>query len=78
MVSPYNVEGSTFVPGKSREWTATVILTGTQREFDLAPGGKRFVIFPSPAAVASKESLHLTFLLNFFDDLKRRLPGGTK
>jgi hypothetical protein len=53
-------------------------LTGTQRDFDLAPDGKRFVIFPSPAAVASKESLHLTFLLNFFDDLKRRLPGGTK
>jgi serine/threonine-protein kinase len=43
----------------------------------LAPDGKRFVIFPRPeAATQAKGNLHVTFLLNYFDELRRRAPAG--
>ena len=38
----------------------------------LAPDGKRFAVFPIPeAAGPEKGSVHVTFLLNFFDELRR-------
>jgi hypothetical protein len=30
------------------------------------------------AAGGEKGSIHVTMLLNFFDELKRRIPGGGK
>ena len=45
----------------------------------VAPDGKRFAVFPRPEATGGeKGSVHVTFLLNFFDELKRRLPPGGK
>lgn len=41
---------------------------------DLAPDGRHFAILPAPEAATGGGNLHLTFLLNFFDELKRRLP----
>jgi hypothetical protein len=41
--------------------------------FDLAPDGKRLV-----ARVADDGARHLTFLLNFSDELRRRAPAGSK
>ena len=41
---------------------------------DLAPDGKRFAILPQDAATNEPGSVHATFLLNFFDELHRRLP----
>ena len=39
----------------------------------LAPGGKRFATLPVPeAAGPDKGSVQVTFLLNFFDELRRR------
>ena len=44
--------------------------------WDLAPDGKRFVVFPArDPAGEEKGSVHVTFLLNFFDELRRRLPS---
>ncbi len=40
----------------------------------LAPDGQRFAVLPSEVAADGKGSVHATFLLNFFDDLHRRLP----
>ena len=40
---------------------------------DLAPDGKRFAVLPSEAA-DEKGSVHTTFLLNFFEELRRRVP----
>jgi hypothetical protein len=39
----------------------------------VAPDGKRVVIFPRPAEAKNEGSLHATFLLNFFDELRRRI-----
>jgi Tol biopolymer transport system component len=76
MVTPYIVTGRAFSPGKPAAWSETPIgLTGVNIPLDLAPDGKRFVVFPGIETVAAdKSTLHITFLLNFFDELKRRLP----
>lgn len=43
--------------------------------YDLAPDGKRFAIFPEvKTATDEKASIHVMFLLNFFDELRRRAP----
>jgi len=42
---------------------------------DLAPDGKRFAVFPLPEANGEgKGFVHVTFLFNFFDELRRRVP----
>jgi hypothetical protein len=40
----------------------------------VAPDGKRFVVSPVPDVGEQKGTLHVTFLINFFDELKRRMP----
>jgi hypothetical protein len=43
----------------------------------LEPDGKRFAIFPElKAPTEEKGDVHTTFLLNFFDELRRRVPVG--
>jgi hypothetical protein len=47
-------------------------------DLDLAPDGQRFVE-ARPRADAAREptsSVHVTFLLNFFDEVRRRIPTG--
>jgi hypothetical protein len=44
---------------------------------DLAPDGKRFVVAPKPEATGRRKgSVHVTVLLNFFDELRRHIPAG--
>jgi len=44
-------------------------------KLDLHPDGKRFAVFPrNDIEGENKGSLHVTFLLNFFDELRRRVP----
>jgi serine/threonine-protein kinase len=47
-----------------------------QESFDVSPDGKRIVMFPHPIVEQSQGSLHATFLLNFFDEIRRRVPAG--
>ena len=44
------------------------------QNFDVAHDGKRVVVFPRPAQEEGGGSLHVTFLLNFFDEVQRRIP----
>ena len=41
---------------------------------DLAPDGKRFAVSPQDAINDEKGSVRVTFLLNFLDELRRRIP----
>jgi hypothetical protein len=75
MVANYAIEGQSFVPGKPRPWSPTPILRdGVRLTFDMTPDGKRAVVFPIPAETRAEGSLHATFLLNFFDEVRRRIP----
>ena len=75
MVAPYSVRGDSFAAGQPRPWSEKAFPTVTY--FDPAPDGKRFVVvMPMPAAASVDRPTHVTFLLNFADELRRKLPSG--
>jgi serine/threonine-protein kinase len=76
MVVDYTVNGDSFVPGKPRLWSEKQIFYPGSWNLALAPDGKRFAVFPMPeAAGPEKGSVHVTMLLNFFDELRRKIPA---
>jgi hypothetical protein len=75
MVVDYKVEGASFVPGKPRVWSDKQLFYPGTMNMDQAPDGKRFaVVVPVENAGPEKGSVHVVFLQNFFDELKRRIP----
>jgi len=82
MVVSYTANGESFTAGKARPWAENAIaqaqLSSGQlgQHVDLAPDGNRFIILAPPQKMDEKADLHLTFLLNFFDELKRKLPAA--
>ena len=77
MVADYTAKGDSFSYSKPRLWSDMQIFeAGGRRFFDLAPDGKRFAVFPRPDLSEEKQgNVHITFLLNFPDELRRRVPG---
>ena len=74
MVVDYSAGSDAFLPGKPRRWSdSPVNPAGGRDNFDVAPDGKRIFAFPGGEA-AHPGNLHAEFLLNFFDEVKRRLP----
>ncbi len=61
--------------GKLRVWSESRLrIIGALPLYDLAPDGKHLA-----AILASGDApTHLTVLLNFFDELRRRVPVGGK
>jgi Tol biopolymer transport system component len=75
MVMDYKVDGASFVPGKSRLWSDQQLFYTGISNMDLAPDGKHFVVFSTPEATGGdKGSVRVTMLLNFFDEVRRKLP----
>jgi predicted Ser/Thr protein kinase len=76
MAVDYSTQGDLFRAGKPRVWSPVPLRRmGLRENFDLSPDGKRVVMFPQPE---SHESLHFTFLLNFFDEVRRKAPANGK
>lgn len=75
MSATYATDGEVFAADKPRlRSTAQIFERGTALwNFDLAPDGSRFIVFPK-----AEGSVHVTFLLNFFDELQRRVPASGK
>jgi hypothetical protein len=78
MVAACTLQADSFGSGKPRLWSETRIRDlGGIVNYDLAPDGKRLAVIPVPEAGAEdKGSAHVTFLLNFFDEVARRVPAG--
>jgi Tol biopolymer transport system component/predicted Ser/Thr protein kinase len=78
MVVDYNVGGETFEATKPRPWPGPPLLQmGRTGNFDVAPDGKRIAALNTPdATIAQKGTVHLTVMLNFFDELRRRAPAS--
>ena len=71
MAVSYIANGDTFVAERPRVWINK--LGGTQ--WDLAPDGKRvLVLTPVESAGNPKQQHEVVFLINFFDELRRRVP----
>lgn len=74
MIAAYAAIGDSFEASKLRPWSSTPI----SGEVDLAPDGKRFVEARPRGDPPgdSARSVQVTFLLNFFDQVRRRLSTG--
>ena len=76
MVVDYTINGATFVRGKPRPWSDRQLFYPGTSNLDLAPDGKRFAVLALPETPpGEKGTVHVTMLLNFFDELKRRIPA---
>lgn len=76
MVVAYTAKGNSFAAGKPRVWTETRLRsTALSSNYDLAPDGKRLVAFVADETNRDKPPTHLTILLHFFDELRRRAPA---
>jgi serine/threonine-protein kinase len=78
MVAGYTVKGDSFLVDKPRVWSGNRLanLAGIAN-FDLAPDGKRIVaLMPVETPEAQQAQTHVIFLLNFADELQRKLPAG--
>jgi len=76
MAVSYTAKGDSFASGKPRAWSETRLRNlPTISVYDLAPDGKRLAaILADDEATSRKPPTHLTFLLNFFDELRRKVP----
>lgn len=80
MVVDYISRGDSFTAGKPQVWSQkSLAFLGGNYPYDLAPDGKRFAVVLNPAETpeqAQKPIDSVTVLLNFFDELRRKVPGG--
>jgi Tol biopolymer transport system component len=81
MVASYTARGDSFAASQAHPWSPkalqALLLSGYG--FDIAPDGKRsVVVMPAPGAVAADRPTHVTFLLNFADELRRRTATQAK
>ena len=75
MVASYDTSNGVFNPSKPRLWTEKR-LSGlpTNRLFDVHPDGNRIITFVSPDNRTAMSERQVTFLFNFVDELRRRVP----
>lgn len=74
MMAAYTVNGDAFTVHSVRSWSERRLAdTGVLANFDLAPGGRRLVaLFPTSTAEERQTENHVTFVFNFFDEVRRR------
>jgi serine/threonine-protein kinase len=72
----YRANGATFEAARPRMW----MLKKDPGFFDVAPDGKHVAVFLTDESIQkdAKTPTQVTFLLNFFDELRRRAPAGGK
>ena len=76
MVTPYTVTGGSFIASRPRVWSPTRLFnTGLTPNFDLAPDGKRFAVLMSAGKPEARDTPRAMLVLNFFDEIRRRVDG---
>jgi serine/threonine-protein kinase len=80
MVANYTVKGDSFIPQRPRPWYGKRIANiGNAANLDLAPDGRRFVaLMPVEVAESRESRSHVTLLMNFFDEVRRRVALQAK
>jgi Tol biopolymer transport system component len=79
MVVDYRVSGDAFVAARPRVWSnAHYRRVGAMPIWALHPDGKRIAMFPPEAVPENAGGPRFGFLLNFFDELRRRAPAEKK
>jgi hypothetical protein len=80
MVITYATSGDSFHADKPQLWspgqfTASVL---NSFNFDLHPDGKRFAVLKAPGTEQTPAVNKVSFIFNFFDEIRRKVPPGTK
>jgi Tol biopolymer transport system component len=79
MMIDYTASGDSFRPDKPRRWADRLLWGyGIYPSFDLAPDGKRVAMLPLAEETDAKGNLHVTMLLNFFDEVRRRVSARSE
>jgi serine/threonine-protein kinase len=80
MMAEYTAKDNSFAAGKPQVWSQkTLAWLGGNYPYDLEPDGKRFAVVMNPGGSAEQEQKStdsVTVLLNFFDELRRKVPAG--
>jgi serine/threonine-protein kinase len=77
MVVSYKIEGDSFTTDMPRPWSEDLFTdTGILPSFDVSPDGERIVaLMPAGAPKKPQSANHVTFMLNFVDEVRRRLAS---
>ena len=79
MVASYKESGDSLVAAKPQVWSDKRELSGELQYYDVAPDGKSFAaILYADGTTEQKSVTNVTVLLNFFDELRRRVPRERK
>jgi serine/threonine-protein kinase len=77
MVVTYAVSGDSFHADKPRLWSPGQFDDlGTISTFDLHPDGKRFAVLKAPGTEQNPAVNKISFIFNFFDELRSKFPAG--
>ena len=78
MAVTYTASGDSFHADKPQLWSPGQFTDrgrGTYN-FDVHPDGKRFAVLKAPGAEQAAAVNHVSFIFNFFDELRRKVPTG--
>ena len=77
MVAAYTTTGDSFHADKPQLWSPGQFTgRGPYSNFDVHPDGKRFAVLKAPATGETSPVNKVSFILNFFDELRRKVPPG--
>jgi Tol biopolymer transport system component len=77
MVVTYTASGDSFHADKPQLWSPGQFTDlGINNNFDLHPDGKRFAVLKTPGTEQAAAVSKVSFVFNFFDELRRKVPTG--
>jgi serine/threonine-protein kinase len=68
----YTEEGNSFVADEPQRWSEAILPFAA---FNVSPDTTRAIIAAPAEPLDARHTLHVTFLLNLFDELRRRAPA---
>jgi Tol biopolymer transport system component len=80
MVVTYIASGDSFHAGKPELWSPGQfsLLGAFTYSFDLHPDGKHFAVLKAPGTEQNAPANKVSFVFNFFDELRSKVPTGKK
>jgi Tol biopolymer transport system component len=77
MVVPYTASGDSFRADKPQLWSPGQFTDRAgSYNFDLHPDGKRFAVLKAPGTEQTAAVNKVSFIFNFFDEIRRKFPTG--
>jgi serine/threonine-protein kinase len=79
MAVNYTASGDSFRADKPQLWSPGQFTDRGNSifNFDVYPDGKRFIVLKTPGTEQAAAVNKVSFILNFFDEIRRKLPPGS-